>query len=47
MGVEPMRTGFADLRVNHFATDAFKAGVRDQGLGVRVIHPTEASQIFC
>ena len=30
MGVEPMRTGFADLRVNHFATVLLK-----QGLGIR------------
>jgi hypothetical protein len=28
VGFEPTNTGFADLRVSHFATGALKAGVR-------------------
>jgi hypothetical protein len=32
-GIEPAYTGFADLRVNRFATGACETGVGDQGSG--------------
>jgi hypothetical protein len=45
VGIEPTYTGFADLRVSHFATDACEAGISEQEKGTRVENGKSANEI--